>query len=682
MTWEDDFMVYINARCKKILSMLLNRKDYVPLKQIAEEIGVSKRSIYYDICKLNEWLTYYGVQELEIVRGKGIWINEGEARKIQQIVEGSHEEEKYIFSPTERMKIIYCYILMSHLSECVYIEQLSEYLSVSRNTIFNDLRILVNQIKEYNLTLEYETKRGYKIGGDVVNIRAMFFMYFNDLLPLKEIGGLDFIYKEPVEEHLDKLEQIASKLDTEYVDGVLLSLAALVPLMYKGRRRPYFPNLKKETLTATQEYRLVGEYFPDLDEAEHIYLVVHLLGSRVSVSQTEVFDSCAEQSVYEITKALVAEFERKACVFFEDKEELERSLFAHINASLYRYRYGVQVGNQLTKDIMREYANLFEITRKVSTYLEQMVGLPIPDSEVAYLALHFGSHLKSTPEEKGELRVLIVCVQGISTANMLKREVQTLLPEAKIVDVAPTVDREQVQKICDLIISTVHLECPVPVVLVHPILTEYDRRLILKYSSKEVQGALDEKERIFELVKNFVPEERQEELRRTLARSFSEDVAKGNRTKEKMGLLEQLKKDRIEITDDTYQWKDALFYAGQRLVSEGSIEKRYLDKIISQLPSHAPFLFLTKGLVLSHAKPEDGVNHLDVAMTVFHEPVQFLDSYQAKIIITLAVEDQEKHLRILKEIMEIFEDEKRIDRIASIRRTEDILDYLNRYVSD
>jgi mannitol/fructose-specific phosphotransferase system IIA component (Ntr-type) len=93
-------------------------------------------------------------------------------------------------------------------------------------------------------------------------------------------------------------------------------------------------------------------------------------------------------------------------------------------------------------------------------------------------------------------------------------------------------------------------------------------------------------------------------------------------------------------------------------------------------------LFLTKGLVLSHAKPEDGVNHLDVSMTVFREPVQFLDSYQAKIIITLAVEDQEKHLRILKEIMEVFEDEKRIDSIASIRRTEDILDYLNQYVSD
>ena len=112
--------VYINARCQKILSLLYNGEDYISLKQIAAETGVSKRSIYYDLCKINEFLNYYGVDELEVVRGKGILIPEEDKRKIEKIVENESGEESYIFSPTERVKIIYCYILISHLSRPVY----------------------------------------------------------------------------------------------------------------------------------------------------------------------------------------------------------------------------------------------------------------------------------------------------------------------------------------------------------------------------------------------------------------------------------------------------------------------------------------------------------------------------------------------------------------------------------
>ena len=70
---------------------------------------------------------------------------------------------------------------------------------------------------------------------------------------------------------------------------------------------------------------------------------------------------------------------------------------------------------------------MFEITKIVSRYLEQMIGMPIPDSEVAYLALHFGAHLKVSKYRGIRLRVLIVCVNGISTGNMIKREVTVLV---------------------------------------------------------------------------------------------------------------------------------------------------------------------------------------------------------------------------------------------------------------
>ena len=196
---------YINERCRKILTLLLMAEDYISLQQLAEETGVSKRSVYYDLCKVNEWLTEQGISELEVVRGKGILISEKDKNMINEVIDHKEVEESYVFSPSERVKIIYCYILITHLSEAVYIDKIAEYCQVSRNTIFNDMRAVVAQLQEYNLTLVYEKKKGYKISGDVVRIRALFFMYFNSLYPLFEAGVLDFLYQEPIREHYEKL---------------------------------------------------------------------------------------------------------------------------------------------------------------------------------------------------------------------------------------------------------------------------------------------------------------------------------------------------------------------------------------------------------------------------------------------------------------------------------------------
>lgn len=666
-------MVYINSRCKKIISMLLKGDYYISLKQISEELEVSKRSIYYDICKLNDWLMYYDITELQIVRGKGIRFSENDKKKIAMIVEGNHMEEKYIFSPTERIEVIYCYILISHLSENVYIDQIAEYCNVSRNTIFNDLRLLVNRLKEYDLSLKYTSKEGYEIGGDVVNIRAMFFMYFNNLYSLFSNGTLDFIYKEPVKEYLQKLEGISNELKTEYVDGVLLSLASLVPLMYKGKRRPYFNNLIRENVVNTEEYRLAKRYFPDLDDKEHIFLCIHLLGSRISATKDDMFEDDANQSVYEITKSLIAEFEKRACIFFENRDELERSLFLHINSSLYRYRYGVQIGNCIAEDVIREYGNIFEITKKVSRHLEELLGLPISDSEVAYLALHFGAYLKTSQEDQGVLKILIVCVNGISTGDMLKKEVENLLPNGKIVGVVSTPDSININEICNLVITTVKINTTVNTIQVNPVLTDYDRSLILKYGQQKGNKEKNISEDIYSIIKKYTPWEKHEDLKYDLDEYFKNNNKELYFESKQIGFIDILKKGKIKIIKEKYQWQEAIRIAGNDLVKAGSIEKRYLDKIISQLLYYGPFMFLNQGIILAHAKPEDGVNEVDVSMTIFKEPVYFSDFYKAKIIITLAVEDQEKHLRILNDIMTIFEDENQIENIISMNSQQKIL---------
>ncbi|MDO5146830.1 MAG: BglG family transcription antiterminator [Eubacteriales bacterium] len=672
---------YISARCKRILYMLIESDDFVSLDRITEELHLSRRSIYYEICKINDWLGEQGIEEIEIVRGKGIKLEEEMKNRIEVALKGENSVENYIFSPMERIYFIICYIIRSQ--KPVSVDRMADSLRVSRNTIFNDLRVVVKQLKDYDLNLKYESKEGYKITGDCVRIRALFILYYNLLRPISEENILKGLEEELNErerdrENLEKLTEIEARLNNSYVDGTLVSLSMLIPLMEENDSDLYFSDLRKEELEGTQEFKLVAEYFPKLCEEEKIYLCLHLLGSRMSMNPVDVFESESSLNNYEIAKALVAEFEKIACVIFDEREELERSLYFHLNTSMYRLRYGIQVGNPMLEDISREYPELFDLTRIVSHYLEQQIGLPISDGEVAYLTLHFGAHLKQEKTKAENVRVLIVCTNGISAGNMIKYEVSKILPNIEVVGVISAKEAVNVQKICDVVITTVKMKCLVPVIVVHPILTDVDRKIILNHSMfRNLEGKVD-LEKLFSRIKKYVPEESREAVREEMANYFESNCAEIVPTleKRKPGLLQMLYLQNISVENETFTWEAAIKKAGKPLVEDGSVTREYLGKIISQVRYYGPYMFITKDVVLAHVKADEEVYEMGITMSVFRKPVIFSDFYKAKVVIVMAVKDQEKHLKMLKDIMTLFSVEGNADKMIEFDTPAEVLEFL------
>lgn len=668
--------VYMNVRCKEILQLLLKSESHIPLQKISEALHVSKRSIYYDLCKINEWLSANGIPELEVVRGKGILIEPDIKEQIEACDDQSVHEDNYILSPMERAHVIICSII--YAQDPVYIDQLMEECIVSRNTIFNDLRIVVNQLQDHDLKLEYESKKGYVITGDAIRIRAVFLITLNELHAAFEAGVVRFVDKEKVANYFEQLKFIEEALGTRYVEGTLRSLAVLMPVMERGNAELYFPNLKREELEDTKEYILIRKFFPEFDEKEQIYLCLHLLGSRVAVASNDIFENHPNQTVYEITKALVAEFEKLACVVFEDREELERALFVHINSSMYRYQFGIQIADSMCEDIIREYPDLFEITRIVSRYIEKQIGLPIPDGEVAYLALHFGAHLSVSSRESSSLRILIVCANGISTGNMLKRELQKMLPAAEIVGVIASSSIQKLQNKCDIIVSTVKLKSSVPVILVHPILTDMERETILNHP--KVRGIYTgySPEKIFQIVKPYVDETNYEKVKKDLIKYLSPGGETLGKIPAQQGLMDYLLPSHIAIHDTDCSWMRAIREAGECLEAEGCIEYHYLDRIISQIQYYGPYMFIIPRVVLAHAKPEDGVNRLGISLHLYQKGIEFTEFRKANIIIVLAAEDQESHLKILKDIVSIFSIQTRVDDLLGMKDADEIREYLSK----
>lgn len=457
------------------------------------------------------------------------------------------------------------------------------------------------------------------------------------------------------------------------MDGALLSLAALLPVMYNGKNKLQLEGLKETEIVKTKECSLVQEYFPDLSLEEQIYLSLHLLGSRVNIVPDDYFESNSKQYIYDLTRSLISEFEKVACIFFDRREELERALFVHLNTSMYRYKFGVQIGNVIGHDVITEYPELFALTRTAAKRLEERIGFPIPDGEIAYLALHFGAFLKISDNDSGKLRILIVCVNGISTGNMLKREIQKLLPFAEIVDVRSVVDMVNIQNICDLVISTIKVNTVVPVITVHPIMTEFDRRIILNHKLVAPKSIYAQRDSLFKVVKKYVKPEDYDNLLDDLT-AFIQN-GEGDHIQEEHldnDLVNVLDVSRIRIFENPCSWQDSIRFAGQCLLDYKSIEKRYLDMIINQLQYYGPYMFLTENVILAHAKPEDGVNCLDLSMAAFREPVIYSETRKARIAFILAAEDQEKHLKILQDILSLLSREDFVNRIEECKSPADI----------
>lgn len=668
-------LIYINARCKQMLNVLLTQSDYISINRIAEALKVSRRTVYYDIEKLNIWLEQAQLPKLEVVHGKGLFLSHREREQIQALLSQDTKQPIYTFSPEERAKIIICYVI--YAPELIYLEQLMECLEVSRNTIFTDLKEVSRLLEQYDLQLDYQPKQGYSINGDVVRIRALFMLYFNELSGLFNSGIIKFYHPEQIKEYLEKLNQIEAELGINYVEGVLPSIATLLPLLYQHRRPIAFTGLKQAEIEKTHEYALSKKYFPDLNPEEQLYLSLHLLGSRVNLVPDEFFESKSKNDVYDLTTALISEFEKTACVIFDNPRELERALFIHLNTSLYRYRFGIQIGNILGDDVIKEYPDLFAITKTAAKRLEQQIGFPIPDSEIAYLTLHFGGFLKIADSKSDQLRILIVCVNGISTGNMIKREVQKLLPFAKIVDVVAAIGLINAQDICDLIISTVKISSVVPSITVHPVLTEFDRKSILSHRLVAPRTVALQREQIFQVVKPYIRPEDHDALLQDLTayiQNSEQDLQPD--TSEEYDLLSILDTSRIYISSKDCHWQQSIRITGKCLIDNSSIEKQYLETSISQLHYYGPYMFLTDDVILAHAKPEDGVNCPDISMGIFHTPIKFSEFREAKLVIILAAEDQEKHLKILQDILKLISDTDSIEQLFKCTNALEVISIL------
>lgn len=133
--------------------------------------------------------------------------------------------------------------------------------------------------------------------------------------------------------------------------------------------------------------------------------------------------------------------------------------------------------------------------------------------------------------------------------------------------------------------------------------------------------------------------------------------------------------DVIELNVECSDWYEAIKAGTDLLVRKNCVEKSYLQAIARNHQSLGPYMVIAPGIMLAHARPEDGVRQLSLSLVTLKNPIIFGNETNdpVKLIITLAAIDHNSHLSILVELMELLMSEADIQKIMNAKVKEEVI---------
>lgn len=141
-----------------------------------------------------------------------------------------------------------------------------------------------------------------------------------------------------------------------------------------------------------------------------------------------------------------------------------------------------------------------------------------------------------------------------------------------------------------------------------------------------------------------------------------------------MMLGDLLTKRTIQYSNkDNMDWKSIIKLAAEPLVINGSIAPTYVDAMITISEEDGPYFNIGPEIVLAHARPEDGSNTIALSLLKTNQEVDLIDEkHPAKLWFVLASKDNNSHLEVIKELMQLLTNKVKVDALLSAKSVSNI----------
>lgn len=712
----------LSGRQQEMVQYLLMQSGPVTTLVLAEHFGVSRRTVRYDLDAIGHWLDE---NQLALIRKPryGVCISGSDTLKrlaLEKLFSSTRDHYLYPYKREERVRYIVFQLLQE--TDRVLIDDLTQNLGVSRGTVLADLDLAEKELARYGITLERIPGYGLKLRADEFQWRrAAAAFLIQDQEPeqirvlLQQVfhrnvyrGRLDPAIHCQLQKWfsphlLHKIETILGQVEEKYnltlteraFYGLVVHISLAIMRLQEGKDIVMPPQeLSKlycqESLQIAKHLtRLLEDYFQiAIPEGETGYLALHIMGAKRLESAVVNDGGTAADGfpVAEYVEQMIRIVSETLNVPLLADTELRHGLSIHLTPTLIRLKFGLPIDNPVLPLIRQQYPQIFAAAQRAAIWLGKEIGVTVPLSEIGYLAMHFGAAVIRLKD--GVIRpkrILFVCASGVGTATLLKSVLRQELPDVEWMD---TVSAKEVTDLVrhhpvDLIISTLdssHLNLAVPVVSIDPLPTkqqiyELKERIYLHYndsrnrkSSVSIHGLMDvinrfahifDREGLYQALETwFDPGNKANDLLHLFARG-----------KDLLMLDDLLTKGNIRVQQQFDTWEQVVDAGAGILYEQGYITKAYINKIKQNHKEHGPYMVIAPGVVLLHARPEDGANDVCISLMTLKEPVAFghPQNDPVDIVITFASLDNESHVQALSQMMALLSDEASVEKLRSAR---------------
>lgn len=637
----------LSTREKEIIEILIKyHGQYVTIYDIAQQLAVSSRTIHRELKQIESYLSTFSIQ-LERANKKGIRLS-GEANNIRRLKEAVTTQQTLDLS-IEEQKVIILYALIQ-TKHAIKQFSLAHEIGVSIQALAKLLDDLEEELLSYQLSLSRKRGEGVYLKGpeskkreflsqlmvnnlnstSVYSVIENHFVYQSLNHSQQSLVDLDRIFK--IERILmDYLGQLPYTL----TESSYLTLTIHIVLSITRMQNGEYVSLNKdiyETVKDTFEHEVATEiakrleeiYNVEFNQAEITFITIHLRGAKRKGTKDS---NSEEDNSSKKIRQFVNTVTRISGQHFKDKENLIEGLTLHINPAINRLKSNIETYNPLTEMIKFKYPRLFETIHKALHMVWS--DLIFPESEIAFIVLHFGGSIKN--QGNRFLNILVVCSSGIGTSRLLANRLEQVFSEIERITQASVSDLNVLDlNNYDGIISTVNLDIEVPFLIVNPLLPEHEVSYVASFlSTNSNQTLLAENDNSNTFTN---PEETIQDMR--------------------IG-LEVLDSVKIEykLVDN---WKQ---YLETYLLNENIIEDRqsFADLLQSKFEQNPNWVLHPYPVAIPHLK-DNMFKKPSILITILEEPIQLQrnqnDLNSVHYLISMFIPDNQKMAQFVSALSE------------------------------
>ena len=483
----------MNARQIFLLEFLLKQHEYLSANQLAEKYGVSTKTVYQDIDKLNDFFDE-GELKSRIVKvpRKGIKLSADEERKQihSLLLVNKHESGVQDFSPEYRESELIKRLFINQEDLDIY--DFAEEMYVTESTVHRDIDKLEKNLGQFDLKIRIKHDQLF-VDGDEWNIRKALQSYVIQAQSLGREEKIErFFSEKDIEICYEAISRLSQKYHHQFSEEY--SCLLLVECLVFKKRTENNNCLTERTsnlindLNHLEVYFFSGELlesiinksFSEISPYEIEAMAYSLLAYGFSIQSADYIQNIEHQ-----VNELINKVSNLLSLDLSKDNHLNLMLSNHISKMIFRLRNQIYITNPALEEIKKQYSSLFNVIWIAIRGLSKYYEINISNEELAFIVIHFQLAIEKIVKP---LNIVVICQNGIATSELIMSKLHKIFDsDAKITNInARELDFYDLSNI-DLIISTIALpEVKVPVIEVSPILTKDEIESIRSFYSEHM----------------------------------------------------------------------------------------------------------------------------------------------------------------------------------------------------